>query len=71
MPASIPSTSISTPAPKTDLGSRPGTLSDKLGATDGVIKPAGNVDPAMHKPTPQTGTMPVIKPGTVTPGTAK
>ena len=60
-----------TPAPKTDLETKPGTLSDKLSDTNGVIKPTGNVDPDMHKAAPQTGAMPVIKPGTVAPGTAK
>jgi hypothetical protein len=59
------------PVPKTDLSSKPSTLSDKLSDTDGVIKPTGNVDPDMHKAAPQTGTMPVIKPGTLAPGTAK
>lgn len=60
-----------TPAPKTDLDTKSGTLSDKLSDTNGVIKPTGNVDPEMHKGAPQTGTMPVIKPGEVAPGTAK
>ena len=54
-------------APVTDLNAKPGTLSDKLSGTGGVIKPTGNVDPEMHKPAPQTGTTPVIKPGTVAP----
>ena len=56
-----------TPTPRTDLDSKPGTLSDKLSGTGGVIKPTGNVDPEMHKQAPQTGTTPVIKPGTVAP----
>lgn len=59
------------PAPKTDLDSKPGTLSDKLSDTNGVIKPTGNVDPDMHKAAQQPGSMPVIKPGAVAPGTAK
>lgn len=42
------------------------TLSDKLDQTNGVLKPPANVDPEIHKPTPNTGTMPVIPP----PGTA-
>ena len=53
--------------PKTDLGSKPGTLSDKLGSTGGVIAPTGDIDPEMHKPTPQAGSMPVIKPGQIAP----
>lgn len=60
-----------TPAPSTDVGAKPGTLSDKLNDTNGVIKPTEDVDPAMHKATPQAGSMPVLKPGTVAPGTAK
>ena len=55
-------------APPTDLNGKPGTLSDKLGASDGVIKPSGDIDPAMHKDAPQTGTTPVIKPKDVPPG---
>ena len=55
------------PAPKTDLGSKPGTLSDKLGSTGGVIAPTGDIDPEMHKAVPQTGSMPVIKPGQIAP----
>ena len=53
--------------PPTNLDVKPGTLSDKLGETNGVIRPKGDVDPAMHKATPPTGTMPVIKPGQVPP----
>jgi hypothetical protein len=37
------------------------TLSDKLDKSGGVICPP-NVDPAMKKPTPQTGDMPVMPP---------
>ncbi len=56
-----------TPTPRTDLDSKPGTLSDKLSDTNGVIKPTGDVDPDMHKAAPQAGSMPVIKPGQVPP----
>ena len=59
----------STPAPSTNLDTKPGTLSDKLGQIDGVIKPTGDVDPDMHKAAPQTGSMPVVKPGQVPPQT--
>lgn len=65
--ASAQSTPSPTPAPSTNLDSKSGTLSDKLSDTNGVIKPTGDVDPAMHKPAPQTGAMPVIKPGQVPP----
>ena len=70
-PAAAQTATPAAPAPATDVGSKPGTLSDKLSDTNGVIKPSGDVDPQMHKSTPQAGSMPVIKPGTVTPGTAK
>jgi hypothetical protein len=70
-PAWAQATAPATPAPATNLDSKPGTLSDKLSDTNGVIKPTGNVDPEMHKAAPQAGTMPVIKPGAVAPGTAK
>lgn len=63
--------SAQTAAPPTSLDGKPGTLSDKLGDTGGVIHPEGNVDPAMHKATPPTGTMPVIKPGQVPPQTGQ
>ncbi len=55
-------------APPTDLNGKSGTLSDKLGDSNGVIKPSGDVDPAMNKDAPQTGTTPVIKPKDVPPG---
>lgn len=58
-------------APPTNLDAKGGSLSEKLGETHGVIAPAGDVDPAMRKPAPPTGTMPVVKPGDVAPGTAK
>ena len=48
--------------PNTDVGNSSGSLSDKLNATNGVIHPQGTVDPAMEKPTPPIGTMPVIPP---------
>lgn len=38
------------------------TLSDQLRRNDGVIPPPRSVDPDMHKPAPDTGTMPVIPP---------
>ena len=69
--ATIPEKTAPGTAPSTSLDAKSGTLSDKLGDTNGVIAPSGDVDPAMHKPAPETGTMPVIKPGAVTDGTAK
>ena len=54
-----------TVAPPTDLNGKPGTLSDKLSGTNGVIKPSGDVDPAMPRGAPQTGNTPVLKPGAV------
>ena len=48
--------------PKTDLDSMGGSLSDKLKATGGEIRPEGDVDPAMHKQAPPVGKTPVIPP---------
>ena len=38
------------------------SLSDKLAASNGVICPPPNVDPAMKQPVPPGGPMPVIPP---------
>ena len=45
------------------VGSAP-TLSEKLEATDGVIRPPGNIDPEIRvpAPVPNPGTTPVIPP---------
>ena len=48
--------------PKTDLDTMGGSLSDKLKATGGEIRPEGDVDPAMHKQAPPVGKTPVIPP---------
>jgi hypothetical protein len=37
-------------------------LGEKLAQSNGVICPPDHVDPAIHAPTPQRGTMPVIPP---------
>lgn len=37
-------------------------LGDRLAKSDGVLCPPPGVDPEMHAPTPNTGTMPVIPP---------
>ncbi len=37
-------------------------LGDKLARSDGVLCPPTGVDPEMHAPAPDTGTMPVIPP---------
>ena len=58
-------------APATDLDAKPGTTSDKLRATGGVVRPRGDVDPGMQKPAPQTGETPVLKPGQVPPQSGK
>ena len=58
-------------APSTSLDDTSGSMSKKLGASNGVIKPTGNVDPDMNVGTPATGTMPVIKPGQTGGGVAK
>ncbi len=67
----IPEKAPATSVPATTLDDKPGTLSEKLSNTNGVIQPKGDVDPAMHVPAPQVGTTPVIKPGAMGNGTAK
>ena len=57
--------------PHTDLDRKSGTLSDKLSDTKGMIRPSGTIDPAMRKPAPRIGSMPVIKPKDVGGATAK
>jgi hypothetical protein len=53
----------STVAPRgTTTGQASDTLGDKLAKSDGVLCPPPGVDPEMHAPTPQGGTMPVIPP---------
>jgi hypothetical protein len=48
-------------APDSAFAKQPGALSDKLGASNGVIRPK-EVDPAIEKKPPPTGTAAVIKP---------
>jgi hypothetical protein len=43
-------------------GRAPESLGDRLAKSDGVLCPPPGVDPEMHAPTPQGGTMPVIPP---------
>lgn len=58
-PSTAPGPTVPSPVP--DM--RPGeTLSDQMQRHNGVIPPARNVDPDMHVPAPDTGTMPVIPP---------
>lgn len=70
-PTAIPEKTAPGTAPHTNLDQQSGTLSDKLNDTNGVIAPTQPTDPGMQKPAPQTGTMPVIKPGDVGGGAAK
>ena len=51
-------------------GSAPGTLSDRLERSDGVIRPPPSADTGMVRPAPETGTTPVIPPAG-TPGSAR
>ncbi len=48
--------------PRTNLSEQHGSLSDKLDADNGVIRPKGRVDPTMTKSPPATGSMAVIPP---------
>lgn len=48
----------------TTTGRAPEALGDKLARSDGVLCPPPGVDPDMHAPTPEGGSMPVIpRPG--------
>ena len=51
-------------APSTVQNGRSDSLSSKLNATGGVIKPTQDIDPGMHAPAPvaQPNSMPVIPP---------
>ena len=55
------------PAPGRDATGSTGTLSDKLEATDGVIRPPAGISPdiATKPPVPDPGTTTVIRPGTI------
>ncbi len=58
-PPTAPGPTVPSPVP--DM--RPGeTLSDQMQRHNGVIPPARNVDPEMHVPAPDAGTMTVIPP---------
>jgi hypothetical protein len=48
-------------SPNSTFAKQPGTLSDKLGASNGVIHPK-EVDPSIEKKPPPTGTAAVIPP---------
>lgn len=56
--------------PGTGTSSQPQSLSEKLDQTNGVIKPK-EVDPAIEKPAPQTGSDGVIKPPGTSGGSAE
>jgi hypothetical protein len=49
-------------APKTDLGTTKGDLSEKLDKSNGVVRPQGSVDPGIEKKAPAVGDAPVIRP---------
>jgi hypothetical protein len=48
-------------SPNSTFAKQPGTLSDKLDASNGVIRPK-EVDPSIEKKPPSTGTAAVIPP---------
>lgn len=62
----MPSTQNTVPE-KIDSTGSTGTLSDKLEATGGVIRPPTGIDPeiAVKPPVPNPNTTPVIPPGSV------
>jgi hypothetical protein len=55
------SASPSPASPNSTFAKQPGTLSDKLDASNGVIRPK-EVDPSIEKKPPPTGTAGVIPP---------
>jgi hypothetical protein len=55
------SASPSPAAPNSTFAKQPGTLSDKLNASNGVIRPK-EVDPSIEKKPPPNGTTAVIPP---------
>ena len=55
------SQSASPASPNSTFAKQPGALSDKLDASNGVIRPK-EVDPAIEKKPPPTGTAAVIPP---------
>jgi hypothetical protein len=56
-----PASQTVSPSPNSSFAKQPGALSDKLGASNGVIRPK-EVDPNIEKPAPSTGTTAVIPP---------
>jgi len=76
-PSPSPQESPATPHPQTTIpekinppqgnettgaGPRGENPSEKLNRSEGVVRPPSDTDPGLVKPTPNTGTMPVIPP---------
>src|ERR1700739_1395289 len=59
--ANDPGAQSVSPSPNSSFAKQPGTLSDKLDASNGVIRPK-EVDPKIKKPAPSTGSTAVIPP---------
>ncbi len=58
----LPPRGATVPDGGTTTGQRNEPLSDQLAKSDGVLCPPQGVDPDIHAPTPDTGSMPVIPP---------
>lgn len=58
----LPNDGTIAPRGNTTTGQASEPLSDKLAKSDGVLCPPSNVDPQMHTPAPNVGSMPVIPP---------
>lgn len=58
----VPQDGTVAPRGNSTTGQTSEPLTDKLARSDGVLCPPPGVDPDMHAPTPNTGTMPVIPP---------
>jgi hypothetical protein len=66
-PSPVPPPAVQTPGSdeaKSGSSEAPGSLSDKLSNSGGVIRPPAGIDPEMKQHTPPTGTqsMPVVPP---------
>jgi hypothetical protein len=58
----VPNDGTIAPRGNTTIGQASEPLGDKLAKSDGVLCPPSGVDPQMHTPAPNVGSMPVIPP---------
>ena len=58
----VPNGGTIAPRGNSTTGQAPETLGDRLAKSDGVLCPPTGIDPGMHTPAPNTGSMQVIPP---------